>query len=191
MTVNRSDFRADFARYYFYTSGSRFTRTLRCWLIPGLQAVAAFRFGQWSRRLPLLLRIITEPLYLILNLWTKGFWGIELQRSASIGRGLYIGHFGGITVSGRAQIGKNCNLSQSITIGSAGQGENEGVPVIGENVYIAPGARLFGKITIGNNVKIGANTVVYRDVPDNAVLVLDPGFTIVSYKGNPNPNQVE
>jgi serine O-acetyltransferase len=58
------------------------------------------------------------------------------------------------------------------------------VPVIGDDVFIAPGARLYGNIRIGNNVAIGANAVVYRDVPDDAVVVLDPGFRIVSYKGN-------
>ena len=59
-----------------------------------------------------------------------------------------------------------------------------GVPTIGDNVYLGPGARVFGKISIGNNVKIGANAVVYKDIPDNAIVVLDPGFEIVSYKGN-------
>jgi serine O-acetyltransferase len=48
----------------------------------------------------------------------------------------------------------------------------------------APGAKIFGKIKIGNNVKIGANAVVYKDIPDNAIVVLDPGFKIISYKGN-------
>jgi hypothetical protein len=98
----------------------------------------------------------------------------------------YIGHFGGITISGDAIIGKCCNLSQNVTIGVSGQGEKRGVPIIGDNVYIAPGARLFGKISIGNNVKIGANAVIYKDIPDNAVVVLDPGFKIISYKGNRN-----
>ena len=57
-------------------------------------------------------------------------------------------------------------------------------PTIGDNVYIAPGARLFGKIVIGNNVKVGANAVIHKDLPDNAIAVLDPGFKIISYAGN-------
>ena len=113
-------------------------------------------------------------------------WGIEIQYAANIGAGLYIGHFGGITISGAAIIGKRCSVSQNVTIGVSGQGEKKGVPIIGDNVYIAPGARLFGKISIGNNVKIGANAVIYKDIPDNAVVVLDPGFKIISYKGNRN-----
>jgi serine O-acetyltransferase len=57
------------------------------------------------------------------------------------------------------------------------------VPTIGNDVRIAPGARLFGKITIGNNVRIGANAVIYKDIPDNAIVVLDPGFKIISNGG--------
>lgn len=76
------------------------------------------------------------------------------------------------------------NISQQVTIGVSGQGEKRGCPVIGDNVYLASGAKLFGKIKIGNNVKIGANAVIYKDIPDNAIVVLDPGFKIISYKGN-------
>jgi serine O-acetyltransferase len=97
---------------------------------------------------------------------------------------LYIGHFGGITVAPNTVIGSNCTLGQSITIGAWGSGEMYGAPVIGDNTYIAPGARLFGKIRVGNNVKIGANAVIYKDVPNNAIVVLDPGFQIISLKGN-------
>jgi len=59
--------------------------------------------------------------------------------------------------------------------------------VIGDDVYIGPGARLFGRIRIGKNVKIGPNVVVSEDIPDNAVVVLDPGFRIISYAGNTPP----
>ena len=81
-------------------------------------------------------------------------------------------------------IGEDCNLSQSVTIGVDGDGDRRGVPIIGNDVYIAPGARVIGRIRIGNNVKIGANAVVHRDIPDNAVVALDPGFRIISMKGN-------
>jgi serine O-acetyltransferase len=62
------------------------------------------------------------------------------------------------------------------------------VPVIGDDVYIAPGACIFGAIRIGNNVRIGANAVVCKDIPDDAVVALDPGFTIISYRGNRRGN---
>jgi serine O-acetyltransferase len=138
------------------------------------------RFGQWALRRSAWVRIALDPVYFVANLLVHIAWGIEISRRASIGPGLYIGHFGGITVSGSAVIGSNCNLSQNITVGLSG----DGVPVIGDDVYIAPGARIFGRIRIGNNVKIGANAVIHKDIPDNAVVALAPGYQIISYAGN-------
>lgn len=174
----------DIMRTYELCEGGRLGRLIRCFLAPGVQAVIVFRFGQWLLFQPKLLRFFLEPLYLVLNQVIRIVWGIELPRSAKIGSGLYIGHFGGIAISPHAVIGKNCSISQSVTIGVSGQGEKAGAPTIGDDVYIAPGARLFGKITVGNNIKIGANAVIHKDVPDNAIVVLDPGFKIISYKGN-------
>jgi serine O-acetyltransferase len=176
--------REDIGRTYASLEGSRWRRLAGCLASPGVQTVVVYRFGQWARSQPKPLRCLLDPLYWISNALVRIAWGIELPRSARIGPGLYIGHFGGITISGKAILGRNCNLSQSITIGVAGKGETVGVPVIGDDVYIAPGARIFGKITVGNNVKIGANAVVYKDVPENAVVVMDPGFRIISYEGN-------
>lgn len=172
------------ARTYRYLSGSKLRRLINCARAPGVQVVIVLRFGQWLQTRSILLRVLLEPVYFVLNGLMKILWGIELPRSARFGPGLYIGHFGGITVSGGTVIGNNCNLSQNVTIGEAGSGETYGAPVIGDNAYIAVGARLFGRITIGNNVKIGANAVIYKDVPDNAIVTLDPGFRIVSLKGN-------
>jgi serine O-acetyltransferase len=166
------------------TSGSTLKRVLSCARAPGVHAVLVLRFGQWSRRRPKLLRIVFDPIYAILDFMVQALWGIEIPRGAKVGPGLYIGHYGGITVSSQAVIGRDCNLSQNITIGVSGGGTKRGAPTIGDNVYIAPGARLFGRITIGNNVKIGANAVIHKDLPDNAIAVLDPGFKIISYAGN-------
>lgn len=177
-------FRDDWMRTYDMLDGSRLHRLLGCLRSPGVQAVAVYRFGRWLRSRPMVVRLALEPVYIVANGAMQILWGIELPRSAEIGSGLYIGHFGGITVSPGATIGKRCNLSNNITIGLSGQGERSGVPTIGNDVYIAPGARVFGRITIGDNVKIGANAVIYKDIPSNAVVVLDPGFRIVSFNGN-------
>lgn len=166
------------------TSGNTLQRLFACARSPGVHAVLVLRFGQWSQRRPKALRILLDPLYVILDFFVQALWGIEIPRSAKIGPGLYIGHYGGITVSPVAVIGRDCNLSQGITIGVSGSGAKRGAPIIGDNVYIAPGARLFGKIAVGNNVKVGANAVIHKDLPDNAIAVLDPGFKIVSYAGN-------
>lgn len=74
----------------------------------------------------------------------------------------------GIVIAGGAKIGKNVVISHQVTIG-----RNRGLaPVIGDNVYIGPGAKIFGGIRVGNNARIGANCVVFQDVPDNATIVL-------------------
>jgi serine O-acetyltransferase len=151
---------------------------------PGVQAVAVYRLGTWALGLPPALRLLVDPLYWVLDALVKILWGIEISRHATIGPGLYIGHFGGITIGKHVVLGANCSISQQITVGAAGRDGNYGAPVLGDNVYIAPGARVFGRIRIGHSVKIGANAVVHADVPDNAVVALTPGFEIISYYGN-------
>lgn len=110
-------------------------------------------------------------------------YGISIPFKTNIGKGFYIGHFGTIIVSSKSTIGNNCNISQGVTIGVSVRGKNKGYPTIGNEVYIGPGAKIIGKIFIGNNVSIGANCVVTKDIPDNAVVVGIPG-NIISYKGS-------
>lgn len=176
--------RADVRRTYEKVHGSRPSRIAQTLRTPGVQAAVVCRFGQWLRTLPLVVRLPLEPVYYVLNGLVQFLWGIELPRAAKIGPGLRISHFGGVIVSPFAVIGRNCGIGNGVTIGLAGEGENCGAPVIGDDVYIAAGAKVFGKIRVGNNVKIGANAVIHRDVPDNAVCALDPGFRIISFKGN-------
>lgn len=80
-------------------------------------------------------------------------------------------------------IGKNCNISQGVTIGPTKRGSRRGCPTIGDNVFIGPGALVIGGIKIGRNVAIGGNAVVNKDIPDNAVVVGNPGV-IVSFEGS-------
>lgn len=110
-------------------------------------------------------------------------FGISIPFNTQIDRGFYIGHFGCIVVNQAAVIGKNCNISQGVTIGAANRGKNKGCAVIGDNVYIGPGAKIVGHVVIGNNVAIGANAVVTHDVPDNAVVAGVPA-RIVSMDGS-------
>lgn len=119
-----------------------------------------------------------------LMLWHYKFkLGISIPHSTKIGPGFYIGHFGGITVNGETQIGTNCNLSHGVTIGRANRGAKTGVPVIGDHVFIGPGAMIFGAVRIGNHVAIGANSVITNDVEDNAVVIC-PRSVIVSHDGS-------
>jgi serine O-acetyltransferase len=130
--------------------------------------------------------LLIDPVYLVSNFWIKVAWGINLPRATTVGPGLFICHFGGITISPMAVIGQDCNFSHDITIGVAGHGDACGVPSLGDNVYVGPGAKLIGPIRIGSNVKIGANAVIYKDVPDDTV-VAAPTFEIVSSRGNRRP----
>ena len=110
-------------------------------------------------------------------------FGISISYKTRIGSGFYIGHFGGIIVNSNAVIGKNCNISHLVTLGITNRGEKKGVPIICDNVYIGPGAKIIGNIRVGNNAAIGANCVVTKDVPDNAVVVGVPG-KIISFDGS-------
>lgn len=179
-----SALRGDFERFRDRLRGRPASLWIKAAATPGMQALLVYRFGSWQLRQTPLLRWALEPLYGIAYLLMQWLWGIQLPRHAKIGPGLYIGHFGGIVVSPRTVIGANCTLMQDITIGVSGRGARCGVPQIGDDVFIGPGAKLFGKIRVGHNAMIGANAVVYKDVPDNAVVVLDPGFRIISYEGN-------
>ena len=109
-------------------------------------------------------------------------YGIDIPCNTVIECGLYIGHFGGIVVHENTIIGNNFSISQGVTIGQLNRGGRKGTPTIGDNVYIGPGAKVIGNVKIGNNVAVGANCVVTKDVPDNAVVVGVPG-QIISYQG--------
>jgi serine O-acetyltransferase len=176
--------RRDWARAYEHESGARIRKAIGCLASPGFQAVAVYRFGHWLLGQSKATRLIFDPAYFVLHLLVKAVWGIDIPRHCDIGPGLYIAHFGGIFLSPHTILGKNCNLSQDVSIGLSGKAGTAGVPTIGDDVFIAPGAKLFGRIKVGNDVKIGANAVIHRDVPQSAVVVVDPGFRIVSLKGN-------
>lgn len=176
------NFRADIDRYVVLRHKS--------WLIlvlteQGLWALAEYRFSYWvhnSVHIPL----IRQILKIVSALWHKMIQittGISIPCGARIGKGLYIAHFGGIFVNDDVVMGENCNLSQGVTVGVGGRGERKGCPTIGDRVFIGPGAKLFGAIEIGDDVAIGANAVVTKSLPDNAVAVGIPA-KVTSYQGS-------
>jgi serine O-acetyltransferase len=109
-------------------------------------------------------------------------YGISIPPDTKIGSGFYIGHFGGIVVNSNCVIGNNCNISQGVSLGKANRGKNKGFPVLGNNIYIGPGAKIVGAVRIGDNVAIGANCVVTKNIPNNSVVVGIPG-RVISSKG--------
>ena len=149
------------------------------WYEPSLWALCDYRFRRWGdslrwRPLRKLLRLASMFPHAVLRLVT----GIDLPRSARIGPGLRIWHFGGVVVHPEAVIGRNCTLRHEVTIGSR-HGEHD-VPVLGDDVEIGAGAKVLGKIHIGDRVRIGANAVVLDDVPDDHVAVGVPARILPS-----------
>lgn len=102
--------------------------------------------------------------------------GISLPKEAKIGSGLRIWHFGNIFVHPQAIIGENFTLRQGVTIGN--RVDNGPVPIIGNNVECGAYAQILGGVVIGDNCKIGAMTVVLKDVPSNSTVVGNPGRII-------------
>jgi serine O-acetyltransferase len=104
--------------------------------------------------------------------------GISIPASVKIGESFYIAHFGGILINSNAVIGNNCNISQGVTIGVSGLNEKRGVPIIGNNVYIGANAVVVGKISIMDNVVIGACSLVNSDVFENSVVLGVPAIKV-------------
>lgn len=104
--------------------------------------------------------------------------GFQITYSTQIGRGLYLGHMGSIVVNWKAVLGDNVNLAQGVTIGQANGGSKDGVPHIGNNVWIGANATVVGGITIGDDVMIAPNTFVNFDVPAHSLVIMEKAKTI-------------
>jgi serine O-acetyltransferase len=173
--------RSDYRRYR--ASGASAAGTVL--LTQGFWASAVYRLHHHLvRRCPWpIARTLARALGLVLHKGVEIFTGISLPGGLEAGAGLYIGHFGNIIVSPEARLGRNCNLSQGITIGMAGRGERRGAPVLGDRVFVGVGAILLGPIHIGDDVAIGAGAVVTKSVPARAVVVGNPA-RVISDRGS-------
>lgn len=105
-------------------------------------------------------------------------YSFQIPAATQIGRGLYISHFGTIIINRRARIGKNCNISPGVTIGQENRGKRRGTPIIRDNVWIGTNATIVGNIEIGSNVMIAPASYVNFDVPDNSLVIGNPGRII-------------
>ena len=101
-------------------------------------------------------------------------YGFQISAKTQIGGGLYLGHWGTIVVNPKAKIGKNCNLAHGVTIGQTNRGDKQGVPEIGNNVWIGANAVIVGGIKIGNNVLIAPNSYVTTDIEDDSIVIGNP-----------------
>lgn len=165
-----NDFRADIGRLRRYGNTQS---TLRLLLFTqGLWACACYRAGRWlnDRRLPGGIRQVVMFPYHLWWKWVEITTGISISPDCRIGPGLYIGHFGQIILHSDVVMGRDCNISQGVTIGLAEKDGTWGVPTLGDRVYIAPGAKVIGPIHLADGTVVGANAVVVKDTAENDVV---------------------
>jgi serine O-acetyltransferase len=110
-------------------------------------------------------------------------YGIEISPTTTIGRGLHIGHFGGIVISPYAILGSNINIAQGVTIGAESRGPRTGAPTLEDRVWVGAHAIIVGKVTIGTEALIAPGAFVNFDVPAKAVVLGNPG-KVVSNAGS-------
>jgi serine O-acetyltransferase len=146
----------------------------------GLWALLQYRFFNWiyTSSLPKILKWSILGIGVLKLKGIEVLTGITIPYSATIGEGLYIGHHSGIIINAGAIIGKNCNISQGVTIGVSGRGDKRGIPVIGDYVYIGANATVAGKINIGDKAVIGANSLVVADVAAGTTVVGVPAVKV-------------
>lgn len=137
-----------------------------------LNAIFFYRISRWCylHRIPFIPKLVTLLIFLIYN--------SKVPYQARIGKGTKLGYGGiGVVIHSESVIGRNCSVGQQVTIGG-GNSRYPGVPVIGDNVHMHKGAIIYGGITVGDNAEIGANAVVNKPVPDNAVVAGVPAKII-------------
>ena len=140
-------------------------------LCPGFFAVAVHDFGAWRYGVrPRFLRAPFYAAYRVAYVGVQMLTGIELPCEVRIGRRLRIEHHSGIIVNGQAVLGDDVVLRNGVTIGVKHTGV-AGSPVLGDRVDVGAGAKILGPIRIDDDVAVGANAVVLRDVPSNAIAV--------------------
>ncbi len=147
-------------------------------LYPCLHAIVVHRYIShplYKIKIPFIPRLISQ----IMRFLT----GVEIHPGAKIGKGFFIDHAMGTVIGETAEIGDNCVLFHNVSLGGTGHHKIKRHPTLGNNVLVGTAATLLGPINVGNNVKIGAETVIInRDVPSNCTVVGAPG-RIVKLKG--------
>lgn len=161
--------RRDFPKYTVF--GRWYTNS-------GFWIVAIYRFGMWADSLPS--KSIRIPLWILYRLLKLLFRSNHVllwagSRGARIGAGLRLIHPTNVLIGRNVEIGEDCLIFNDVTLGT---GQRPGMPKIGNNVVIYPGARVLGGVVIGDYSLIGANCVVTRDVPANSIMITPPSRMI-------------
>lgn len=152
----------------------------------GLHAIWAHRVahGLYKRRLFFLARLLSQI--------SRFFTGIEIHPGAKVGKAFFIDHGMGVVIGETCEIGDYVTIYQGVTLGGTGNEKGKRHPTVEDGVLIASGAKVLGSFTIGKNSKIGAGSVVLREVPPNSTVVGIPGRTVMrdGYKVNHNLDHV-
>src|SRR3990172_6579257 len=145
---------------------------------PGLHAILLHRSAHWlwEKGVPLLPRVISHI--------SRFLTGIEIHPGAAIGAGFFIDHGMGVVIGETTIIGDNVTLFQGVTLGGTGKEKGKRHPTLGSHVVVGTGAKILGAISIGDHVKIGANSVVLRSVPAHSTVVGIPAKTIKEKGGD-------
>ena len=139
---------------------------------PGFQALVLHRISHklWKYKLPLIPRVLSQI--------TRNITGIEIHPGATIGRGVFIDHGMGVVIGETSDIGDRCLLYQGVTLGGTGKDCGKRHPTLQENVVVGAGAKVLGAIQIGSNTRIGAGSVVVKNVEKNSTVVGIPGRVV-------------
>ena len=145
-------------------------------LYPSFKAVRSYRRAHWfyERGHFFIARWISQS--------CRNRTGIEIHPGAKIGKGLFIDHGAGVVIGETAEIGNDCTIYQGVTLGGTGKDKGKRHPTLKNGVMVAAGAKILGPFTVGKHAKIGAGSVVLKEVPDNATVVGVPG-RVVRIKG--------
>ena len=140
---------------------------------PGLHAIWLHRIAHYfyNRKYILVARLV--------NTFSRFLTNIDIHPGAQLGEGLFIDHGLGVVIGETTIIGKNVTMYQGVTLGGTGKATGKRHPTIGSNVVISSGAKVLGSFTVGDNAKIGAGSVVLKEVPPNSVVVGIPGRVVV------------
>jgi len=141
---------------------------------PGFQAITLHRLSHrlWRSRLPL--KLVAR----VLSQVGRSLTGVEIHPGATIGRGVFIDHGMGVVIGETAEIGDRCLLYQGVTLGGTGKEHGKRHPTLASNVVVGAGAKVLGAIQVGANTRIGAGSVVVRDVENDCTVVGIPGRVI-------------
>ncbi len=138
----------------------------------GFHALVAYRVAHWlrSKGVPILPRVLSQV--------ARWLTGIEIHPGATIGKRFFIDHGMGVVIGETAEIGDDVTLFQGVTLGGTGKERGKRHPTIGNHVVVGAGAKILGAIRIGDNVKIGANSVVLKSVPPHSTVIGVPARII-------------